>query len=151
MVILRTGRNDVSRASLRLSAPSGIQFKFTETTFHGEGKCGTSRVKFCFTQHLGYGTLQATDESITLFDIGKEKTVVISLPHSDASVYHFMVSLIITNTEKCEVILCQRVNITIEYVTAPDPRLTRALKLTKVVATSLPVAINVEDFFRGTR
>ncbi|KAI0957407.1 hypothetical protein AcW1_005812 [Taiwanofungus camphoratus] len=118
MVILRTGRNDVSRASLRLSAPSGIQFKFTETTFHGEG----------------YGTLQATDESITLFDIGKEKTVVISLPHSDASVYHFM-----------------RVNITIEYVTAPDPRLTRALKLTKVVATSLPVAINVEDFFRGTR
>ena len=36
-------------------------------------------------------------------------------------------------------------------MTASRPDITRVLRLNRVVATSLPVAINVEDFFRGTR
>ena len=38
-----------------------------------------------------------------------------------------------------------------EYVTNAEPEITRTLGLSPMVATSLPVAINVEDFFRGTR
>ena len=45
----------------------------------------------------------------------------------------------------------QKVNIVVEYVTTIEPEITRILSLSRMVATSLPVAINVEDFFRGTR
>ena len=45
----------------------------------------------------------------------------------------------------------QKVNIVVEYVSTSEPEITRVLRLARVVATSLPVAINVEDFFRGTR
>ncbi|KAI0362291.1 hypothetical protein OH77DRAFT_1416520 [Trametes cingulata] len=74
------------------------------------------------------------DESVTFLDLKHGQTVVAAVPHSDASAYHFM-----------------RVNITVEYVTTSEPDITRILRLSRVVATSLPVAINVEDFFRGTR
>jgi trafficking protein particle complex subunit 10 len=43
------------------------------------------------------------------------------------------------------------VDINVEYVTSSGPSTTRTLALTQVVAMSLPVAVNVEDFFRGTR
>ena len=50
-----------------------------------------------------------------------------------------------------ELIAFQRVNITVEYVTTTEPDITRTLRLSRVVATGLPVEINVQDFFRGTR
>ncbi|KAI0636805.1 trafficking protein particle complex subunit 10 [Trametes polyzona] len=74
------------------------------------------------------------DESVTFLDLKQGQTVVAAVPHSDASAYHFM-----------------RINIAVEYVTTTEPDVTRTLRLSRVVATSLPVAINVEDFFRGTR
>lgn len=45
----------------------------------------------------------------------------------------------------------QRVNIDVEYVTYAGPSTTLTLSLTQGVATSLPIAVNVEDFFRGKR
>lgn len=45
----------------------------------------------------------------------------------------------------------QKVNIHVDYVTALEPEITRTLRLTRVVLVSLPLTINVEDFFRGTR
>ena len=50
-----------------------------------------------------------------------------------------------------ELIVFQRVNITVDYVTTTEPDITRTLRLSRVVATGLPVEINVQDFFRGTR
>lgn len=47
--------------------------------------------------------------------------------------------------------IMQRINVAAEYVTTSELEVTRTLRLSRVVATSLPVAINVEDFFRGTR
>lgn len=45
----------------------------------------------------------------------------------------------------------QKVNIDIEYVTHAVPSTTLTLSLMQGVATSLPIAVNVEDFFRGKR
>ena len=45
----------------------------------------------------------------------------------------------------------QKVQITTSYETISEPEVTRTLNLSRMIATSLPVAINVEDFFRGTR
>ncbi|TFK86916.1 hypothetical protein K466DRAFT_586827 [Polyporus arcularius HHB13444] len=73
-------------------------------------------------------------EQVTFLDVKKGQTVIAAIPHSDASAYHYM-----------------KVNITVEYVTTSEPDIRRVLRLSRVVATSLPVAINVEDFFRGTR
>ena len=39
----------------------------------------------------------------------------------------------------------------VDYVTAAEPEIPRMLRLSRVVATGLPVEINVQDFFRGTR
>ena len=73
-----------------------------------------------------------------------------AVPHSDASAYHYMVSVPLMHPLPA-LIFDQKVNITVEYVTTSEPDITRVLRLSRVVATSLPVAINVEDFFRGTR
>ncbi|OBZ75937.1 Trafficking protein particle complex subunit 10 [Grifola frondosa] len=118
MAVLSTGRNDIATATLKLSAPSGIQYKYPEATLNGD-------------EHPPFRT---AEDSITILDLKKGQTAVISIPHSDASAYHFV-----------------RVNITVEYVTTAEPDITRTLRLSRIVATSLPVAINVEDFFRGTR
>ncbi|GBE82036.1 hypothetical protein SCP_0404120 [Sparassis crispa] len=118
MVIIRTGRNDISTVTLKLSAPSGIRFHFADTSLETEQDA----------------TVHSTDASVTLTDVGNGKAVVMSIPHSDASSLQFM-----------------RVNISVEYVTSAEPTITRILKLGRVVATGLPVTINVEDFFRGTR
>ncbi|KAI0724064.1 trafficking protein particle complex subunit 10 [Cerioporus squamosus] len=78
--------------------------------------------------------IRTDTEQVTFLDLTKGQTVVAAVPHSDASAYHYM-----------------KVNITVEYITTSEPEITRVLRLSRVVATSLPVAINVEDFFRGTR
>ncbi|KAI0831480.1 trafficking protein particle complex subunit 10 [Trametes gibbosa] len=78
--------------------------------------------------------IRKDDNFVTFLDLKQGQTVIAAIPHSDASAYHFM-----------------RINIAVEYVTVSEPEVTRTLRLSRVVATSLPVAINVEDFFRGTR
>jgi len=45
----------------------------------------------------------------------------------------------------------QKVHVNVEYVTSSNRKVTRTLGVTQIVATSLPVAVNVQDFFRGTR
>lgn len=45
----------------------------------------------------------------------------------------------------------QKVTIAVEYQTSSGSSATRNSTFRQVIATSLPVAVNVEDFFRGTR
>ncbi|KAI0665103.1 trafficking protein particle complex subunit 10 [Cubamyces menziesii] len=118
MVILSTGRNDIATAQVKLTPPSGIQFKYEDAEVSGEDA----------------PPIRSAADSVTFLDLKHGQTVVAIVPHSDASAYHFM-----------------RVAISVEYVTTSEPDITRTLNLSRVVATSLPVAINVEDFFRGTR
>lgn len=42
MVILSTGRNDIATAQVKLSAPSGIQFKYEEAELSGDGERTTT-------------------------------------------------------------------------------------------------------------
>ncbi|KAI0341805.1 hypothetical protein BDW22DRAFT_1377071 [Trametopsis cervina] len=120
IVVLSTGRNEVTKAMLRLSAPSGVQFETDKIAFEEDG-----------TSDISY---EVIDSAIVLFDLPANSMVSLSVPHSDASAFHAL-----------------KVNITVDYVTAHEPALTRTLRLTRVVLVSLPVTINVEDFFRGTR
>ena len=45
----------------------------------------------------------------------------------------------------------QKVNLEIEYITVNEPSITRVSYFTRVFITTLPISVNVEDFFRGTR
>ncbi|OCH95045.1 hypothetical protein OBBRIDRAFT_788779 [Obba rivulosa] len=81
-----------------------------------------------------HAALQASGDSVVLSNISPEQVVKASIPHSDASSYAFM-----------------RVDVVVDYVTTSEPNVTRTLKVTRIVPTALPVAINIEDFFRGTR
>ncbi|KAI0709428.1 trafficking protein particle complex subunit 10 [Earliella scabrosa] len=119
MVVLYTGRNDIATASVKLAAPSGIMFTYTEAEVAG---------------NVDPPHIRADEEAVTFLDLKRGQTVVAAVPHSDASAYQYM-----------------KVNIVVEYVSTSEPEITRVLRLARVVATSLPVAINVEDFFRGTR
>jgi len=45
----------------------------------------------------------------------------------------------------------QKVNLEIEYITVEEPSIVRVSYFTRVLITTLPISVNVEDFFRGTR
>ncbi|KIP08175.1 hypothetical protein PHLGIDRAFT_88626 [Phlebiopsis gigantea 11061_1 CR5-6] len=118
VVALSTGRNNISKAMIRLAAPSGVQFQIDETEIEGD-----ANVNF-----------ETIDGSIVFFDLSENSTTRLCVPHTDASAYHAM-----------------RVNITVDYVTAQESTITRTVHLPRVILTTLPLAVNVEDFFRGTR
>lgn len=79
-------------------------------------------------------TLEATEDHIELKDVAKDTTVTFSIPHSDASAFHAM-----------------KVNLAVEYTTIDEPSLSRTATFAGVLVTTLPISVNVEDFFRGTR
>ncbi|KAA1469549.1 hypothetical protein DENSPDRAFT_857972 [Dentipellis sp. KUC8613] len=80
------------------------------------------------------GTLEGNDNVLTLKDVPEDSSVSILVPHSDATAFHAI-----------------QVNMSIEYNTQVEPSITRTLFLTSRVPTSLPVAVNVQDFFRGEK
>ncbi|THH29639.1 hypothetical protein EUX98_g4553 [Antrodiella citrinella] len=108
----------IQLAIIKLSAPSGVQFKYSKASII----------------EPGHAHLETSDDSVALSEVSSSESVSISMPHSDASAYHAM-----------------RVNITVEYTTTAEPEVIRTLQLVRFVLTALPVSINVEDFFRGTR
>ncbi|KAF7322882.1 hypothetical protein HMN09_00067600 [Mycena chlorophos] len=77
----------------------------------------------------------AADAScIPLADLVEGCHLELLLPYTDASAFHAM-----------------RVEVEVEYNTQAEPEITRTLRLSRVVATTLPVSVNVQDFFRGDR
>ncbi|KAF7978139.1 hypothetical protein HWV62_1583 [Athelia sp. TMB] len=118
LVVLSAGRNEISKTSIRLSAPSGIIFDYAKASLDGEQ---TAR-------------LSAAQDCISLEGLKSQESVSILLPHSDASAFNAM-----------------KVTIEVEYQTVSGSSNIRSSIQRQVVATSLPVAVNVEDFFRGTR
>jgi hypothetical protein len=48
-------------------------------------------------------------------------------------------------------LLAQKVSIHVEYFSLSQPSIRRTLQVNRVVPTSLPIAVNVQDYFRGTR
>ncbi|KAJ7285957.1 trafficking protein particle complex subunit 10 [Mycena rebaudengoi] len=82
----------------------------------------------------GVNPPETTDESISLVDLPEASHIELLLPYSDASAFHAM-----------------KIEVEIKYVTVAEPEITRTLRLARVVATTLPISVNVEDFFRGNR
>ncbi|KAF4615296.1 hypothetical protein D9613_003220 [Agrocybe pediades] len=76
----------------------------------------------------------AGNDGIQMEDVDEETDVTFLVPHSDASALTAM-----------------KVNIEVEYVTTDEPLITRIAHFSRVLITTLPVSVNVEDFFRGTR
>ncbi|GLB35442.1 putative trafficking protein particle complex subunit 10, TRAPPC10 [Lyophyllum shimeji] len=78
--------------------------------------------------------LEIVDGRVVLRDIPEDTAVSFLVPHSDTSAFQAM--KIVTE---------------VEYTTVPEPSLSRTIRMTRVVLTALPVAVNVEDFFRRSR
>ncbi|KAF5391403.1 hypothetical protein D9757_001971 [Collybiopsis confluens] len=116
LFVVSTGRNHVSNATFKLSAPS-VSFR-----------CQNATVS------TGSASLDSTPDSISLRDLPKEKEIGLLVPHSDASSLHSI-----------------KVTFEVEYATAGEPSVNRSLRLMRVITTTLPVSVNVEDFFRGDR
>ncbi|KAJ3796702.1 trafficking protein particle complex subunit 10 [Lentinula aff. detonsa] len=75
-----------------------------------------------------------TPDRISLQDLPEDKEIELLIPHSDVSSFHSI-----------------KVSIEVDYTTALEPSITRRLRLTRVISTTLPVSVNVEDFFRGDK
>ncbi|KAG2367519.1 trafficking protein particle complex subunit 10 [Suillus spraguei] len=120
LLVISTGQNDISRATIKPTSPSGVQFNFSAARLEAKGQ--------------GTGTLEASDNAVVLLDAPVHAEVVISLPHSDASRYHSM-----------------KIWLNVTYNTQSSMGVIRTLQTSRVVAVSLPIAVNVEDFFRGKR
>ncbi|PPQ67646.1 hypothetical protein CVT25_012674 [Psilocybe cyanescens] len=79
-------------------------------------------------------TFNPTADGIELEDVDDDNDVTFLIPHSDASALTAM-----------------KVNLEVEYFTANEPSITRTSYFSRVLITTLPISVNVEDFFRGTR
>ncbi|KAF5358539.1 hypothetical protein D9756_001945 [Leucocoprinus leucothites] len=78
--------------------------------------------------------VEADDDGLILRDLEQGGEYPFMLPHSDASALHDL-----------------KINVEVEYVTREQPSLERKLFLTRVLFTTLPISVNVQDFFRGSR
>ncbi|TDL27388.1 hypothetical protein BD410DRAFT_875203 [Rickenella mellea] len=120
-----------SRLLLSLSTGRNKLMKATVTLkspdvqfVHMDGSCeddvGSPKVNFSW-------------EGLTLFHVEPHQTLTFLIPHSGASGFDTI-----------------RTAIDIEYETEAEPSVCRKLSLKRVVVNTLPIAVNVQDFFRGT-
>ena len=93
IVVLSTGRNDLTKVMLRLNAPAGVKFNVEEASVENDGRCTAFNLGFLLNQGIAEDvSLNAIDDSIVLFDVPHDTTVHISVPHTDASAFLAMVS-----------------------------------------------------------
>lgn len=101
LVILSTGRNQISKVSIKLSAPFGVRFEYRDAILDDNGEIlwyyldGTRDLRIGLVE----AELVAANDCISLQKIAKDTSVSILLPHSDASAFHAMVCLF--QPEKC--------------------------------------------------
>ncbi|KDR81848.1 hypothetical protein GALMADRAFT_240099 [Galerina marginata CBS 339.88] len=79
-------------------------------------------------------SFNATQDGIDLEDVDDDNDITFHVPHSDASALTAM-----------------KVNLEVEYITEDEPSIVRTSHFSRVLITTLPISVNVEDFFRGTR
>ncbi|KIJ69219.1 hypothetical protein HYDPIDRAFT_80628 [Hydnomerulius pinastri MD-312] len=118
LLVFSTGRNDISMATVKLSAPAGVNFDYASALVHSEGT----------------GELEPSKNCINLVNAPKGSNVIVSVPHSDASRFRAI-----------------KIDVKVTYSTDLHPTVVRTLRTSRIVTVSLPIAVNVEDFFRGKR
>ncbi|KAI6045646.1 trafficking protein particle complex subunit 10 [Pisolithus marmoratus] len=72
----------------------------------------------------GVGEIDVSEDGISIFNVPCKSNMIISVPHSDITRFRAIVR---------------------------DPTLERTLRTSRIVTVALPIAVNVEDFFRGER
>ncbi|KAH9180489.1 trafficking protein particle complex subunit 10 [Lactarius sanguifluus] len=77
-------------------------------------------------------SLECAEDCISLVDLAENSEISVLIPHSDASAYHTM-----------------QITILATYGTKLGTGAERSLSHSSRVPVSLPVAVNVQDFFRG--
>ncbi|EIW85047.1 hypothetical protein CONPUDRAFT_47585 [Coniophora puteana RWD-64-598 SS2] len=79
-------------------------------------------------------TIDTNETSFTVRDVPERTQVLVTVPHSVASRHHAM-----------------KVEARVTYRTNEDPLVEHTCWKSKSVVISLPISVNVEDFFRGAR
>ncbi|KAF9227601.1 hypothetical protein BS17DRAFT_746219 [Gyrodon lividus] len=118
LLVLSTGRNDISTATVKLTAPVGVNFDYARA----------------LVQSKGAGEFEPSKNCITIVNAPKGSNVIVSVPHSDASRFRTI-----------------KIDVKVTYSTILHPTVVRTLRTSRLVAVSLPIAVNVEDYFRGKR
>ncbi|KAI0256634.1 trafficking protein particle complex subunit 10 [Lactifluus subvellereus] len=119
LLAVSSGRNHVSRATLKLSGPPGVAFHFQESTLDDD---------------VTSASLECAADSISLLDLAENSDISVLIPYYGASTYHTMEIIVVAT-----------------YNTKKEPTVNRSLLQSSRVPASLPIAVNVQDFFRGER
>ncbi|KAF9009438.1 trafficking protein particle complex subunit 10 [Cyathus striatus] len=131
--IEQSNRIELGKASMLMAKLSSGRNKLSKAVV----KLASSNVTF---KHEG-GVLceeddrfdfEASKDSIILSRVPEDFTVAFRVPYPETAVP-------------------LKVNIEVDYTTEIEPSLRRVLRLSRALVTTLPIAVNVEDFFRGTR
>ncbi|KAF8275107.1 trafficking protein particle complex subunit 10 [Lactarius quietus] len=98
---------------------------------------GPPDVSFFFKESMLDGddasvSLEFAEDCISLVDLAENSEISVLIPHSDASAYHTM-----------------QITILATYNTKSGTGVERSFSHSSRVPVSLPVAVNVQDFFRG--
>ncbi|KAF8229518.1 hypothetical protein L208DRAFT_1439127 [Tricholoma matsutake] len=141
---------DLLALDVQLSLPNRIELGEAQTLLFAvsSGRNHVSRITFklsssgvIFRLKDAYlhgdsksAAIEITTAGISLSDIPKDTAVSVMVPYSNTPGFHAM-----------------KIHVTAEYTTASEPLLSRAFAITRVVLTTLPISVNVEDFFRGNR
>ncbi len=94
---------------------------------------------------------RATEGAVVVEDIEDDTKITFSVPHSDSSALNAMVGCFGCELQNLTLTLLQKVSLEVEYTTLAEPSLTRTSHFSRILITTLPISVNVEDFFRGTR
>ncbi|KJA20255.1 hypothetical protein HYPSUDRAFT_142413 [Hypholoma sublateritium FD-334 SS-4] len=73
-------------------------------------------------------------DRIELEGLDEDSDIIFRVPHSDASALTAM-----------------KVKLEVDYATKDEPTIVRTSQFTRVLITTLPISVNVEDFFRGKK
>jgi hypothetical protein len=94
LLVISSGRNHVLKATLKLSGPPGVTFRFQASTLYGNGK-PQNVISHIAKYHLSdpLGTLECANDNISILDLAEYSEFSVLIPHSDASAYHTMVSI----------------------------------------------------------
>ncbi|KAF9246256.1 trafficking protein particle complex subunit 10 [Melanogaster broomeanus] len=118
LLMLSTGRNDISMATVKLTAPAGVNFDYPNALIQSEGT----------------GELEPSKNCITIINAPKCSNMIVLVPHSDVSRLRTI-----------------KIDVKVTYSTVLHPTVIRTLRASRIVTVSLPIAVNVEDYFRGKR
>ncbi|PFH52452.1 hypothetical protein AMATHDRAFT_74243 [Amanita thiersii Skay4041] len=132
LVNVSTGRNDISEITLRLSA-TGVHFQYSDaTTVEGLLLISFTMVIQIFRMILvGEAPPQVIDGGVTYSNLQSNTLTVLKLPYTENSAFHVL-----------------KVLVDLSYTTTSEPDTVRSLHTTRVVNTSLPISVNVQDYFR---